>query len=615
MPAIALWSTLVAAVLQVSYPLNLQLPPVALVDTPYQYQFSPTTFQTDTDKVQYSLIGSPSWLSLDSNTRTFFGTPRSADVGESSFKITAAGSAGAVVNMDSRLLVSKDSGSKIHGNITQVLSNAGPISGPHTLNLGPSKPIDILFPSDTFESNGTLLSYYALLSNHTPLPAWISFDASSLHFAGTTPYTSSMQTFEILLVACTTPGYATSSISFTIAVSNHQLIFQPYSQSLIVSRGDDVHITDLRRKLFLDGSPVQEADGQSISAELPSWLTLNSQTSEIFGSPPSGTMSQDITVTAKDQYGDIAQYNIHITFASKLFASEIRPINATIGRSFEYTIPREALTEKNGKVSIELSSLSQYLRFNPAMLTISGTIPKDSPAENVQCVLTASTNNGNLSDTQTFQIVVSKAIDDGPTSAPAGPVTAPGTDDKKLGGKTAGIIVGSIIGSVSGAILLATLALCMRRRKKTNSYISPKLPRSPRKSDISRPMFIPYAFPDLDVDHDQDHDEDQDLEKGKDDHDLLMERTPELPPRLDLDLSTDLRDCHSLEDSMSDADTKILDIFEDSSFGIRNDFTPSQHPPDSMKIPTELAKRSSQKSDSFRKPYTMITATAAQVCR
>jgi hypothetical protein len=39
-----------------------------------------------------------------------------------------------------------------------------------------------------------------------------------------------------------------------------------------------------------------------------------------------------------------------------------------------------------------------------------------------------------------------------------------------------------------------------------------------------------------------------------------------------------------------------------SSFGIHNDTARSQHPPDSMKIPTELAKRASQNlSNSFRK--------------
>jgi hypothetical protein len=89
------------------------------------------------------------------------------------------------------LMVSNDIGPKVRGNITEVLTQAGQVSGPLTLSIGPSKSFNIIFPSDTFSSNGKPLSYIALLSDRTPLPAWISFDASSLHFAGTTPPTES----------------------------------------------------------------------------------------------------------------------------------------------------------------------------------------------------------------------------------------------------------------------------------------------------------------------------------------------------------------------------------------------------------------------------------------
>jgi hypothetical protein len=86
----------------------------------------------------------------------------------------------------------------------------------------------------------------------------------------------------------------------------------------------------------------------------------------------------------------------------------------------------------------------------------------------------------------------------------------------------------------------------------------------------------------------------------------------------------------TLTDSTGDADTGILDssesmaldTFKCSNFGIQNDIAPSQHPHDSMKIPTELAKRASQKSDSFRKhihtellPSTRIRSIVARACQ
>lgn len=586
LPAIALWPRLVAAILQVNYPLNLQLPPIAFADTPYQYQFPSSTFQVDSDQVQYSLVGSPSWLSLDSNNRTLSGTPHISDVGEISFKIVAAGSAGAVVHMDSRLLITKDDGPKVNGNISQVLSDAGPLSGPRTINLRPAKPFDISFPSDTFGSNGTPLSYYALLSDHTPLPAWISFDASSLHFAGNTPPIGSSQTFEILLLACATPGYAASSLSFAIAISSHQLVFQPYNQHLNISKGETVQITDLKSKLFLDGSPIQDADIRSISAKMPSWLKLDDKTFEISGSPSSGTMSQDVTVTASDKFGDVAQFNIHFLFTSELFANEIGQLNATVGEYFEYTMPDGTFIQKDEMLSVDLSSLSHYLYFDPATSSISGTIPNDFPSQHVHCLLTANSSDGALTDTQTFQIAVSEGT---------GGANVSSIDEKNSGRKMAGIIVGSIVGAICGTLLLATLALRLRRGKKRDGYVSPNRSGSPKKSDIGRPELIPYGLLVGELDHDED------LEKGKNEHDVLVERSLEHPQTLGPDSQVDQRDSLSLGDSISDVDTKILDTFEESSYGIQNDITPSQHPHDSMKIPTELAKRSSQKSDTFRK--------------
>jgi hypothetical protein len=203
---IALLPSVVVAYMQVNYPINQQLPSVAHVNTPYQFQFAPTTFQSDSQTVQYSLVNSPSWLLIDSKSRTLSGTPRAGNVGEISISAAATGAAGAVVTMDSKLLVPTDEELDTKVNITQVLAKARPLSGSTSVSIGSSKPFDISFPVDRFISNGKPLTYAATLSDHTPLPAWISFDASSMHFAGTSPSTVSAQTFEVMLATCTTPG-------------------------------------------------------------------------------------------------------------------------------------------------------------------------------------------------------------------------------------------------------------------------------------------------------------------------------------------------------------------------------------------------------------------------
>ena len=163
---------IVGAAPQVSYPFNSQLPPIARVGEPYLFQFAPTTFKSDSGSLSYSLNDGPSWLSIDGKTGTLSGTPGARDDGTASFTVDAAESAGAVTNMQSTLVVSNDAGPQVNANVSQTLSAAGPLSGPTTLAIKASQDFEIVFPLNLFDS-GSNLSYFATLSDHTPLPAWI----------------------------------------------------------------------------------------------------------------------------------------------------------------------------------------------------------------------------------------------------------------------------------------------------------------------------------------------------------------------------------------------------------------------------------------------------------
>lgn len=137
-------------------------------------------------------------------------------------------------------------------------------------------------------------------------------------------------------------------------------------------------------------------------------------------------MSQDISVHVTDQFGDVAQLNIHIAFASELFATVVGKLNATSGKRFEYTIPREVLANGDEKLSIDLFSLSRYLQSDAAKSTITGTITEDFTPQKVQCTLTAVSSDGTQSDMQSFQILITNATaNTRPSDSPVGNPTAP----------------------------------------------------------------------------------------------------------------------------------------------------------------------------------------------
>ncbi|KAJ4333925.1 polarity establishment/cellular polarization [Ascochyta clinopodiicola] len=587
---IAVFAALLAiaeAIPQISYPLNSQFPPIARVSEPYVFQFASTTFKSDSGSLSYSLNENPSWLSIDGKTGTLSGTPKVSDVGTASFTITAAGSAGSIANMESTLVVSKNDGPQLNTNISQALSAAGPLSGPTTISAKPSQDFEITFPSDTFDSDKKL-SYFATLSDHTPLPAWIGFDTSSLRFAGTTPPTSTPQSFGILLIASDTPGYASATVQFTLAISTHELYFQPAFQTLNVTKGGNVRLTDLKSKLYLDQSPISDRDIKSPSADLPSWLNFDSNSFDVTGAAPAELSSQDLTVTAMDIYGDLAEYTVHLNVISELFAGTVGALNITLGELFKVQLPRSILAKDNEVVTVDFAALTDHVHFNPNTFTIFGTVPENTSTQVVQCSMTATSKDGSLRESQQFNIKLleAKNTTTNNDSTLSGHGDTFDTTKTDTSGQRVGIIAGIVIASVGGAALLAACIFCIcRRKKQVKNYLSlkPGSPRSPRKSEISRPTFIPSGWPDI---------EEEDLEKGKDHDDVFMERTPEHAPKIDIDLPHGRRDSLSATDSMGDADTRILDTFGESSWGyIRDDSAPSDRPHDSMKIPPALKRR------------------------
>ena len=582
---------------QVNYPLNQQFPPIARVDVPYSFQFAPTSFLGNSGSLLYSLSKSPTWLSLDEQTGTLSGTPRARDAGYIPFTVTAYGDAGTTASMDSTIFVSNDKGPTVQGNISQDLSVTGPLSGPQTVALQPSAPFNISFSPDTFNTSGGKLSYYATLSDHTPLPAWISFDEPSLQFEGTTPMTSMPQVFNISLIASDMPGYASASFSFTIAVSNHQMVFVPISQTVNLTQGDIVNITGLKSELQLDQSPISDRDVQSATANLPSWLTFDNSTFDIAGTAPPTVSSCDIAITATDIYGDTAEHTIHLIFASKLFASKLGDLNITIGQPFEMELPQGILTNDSEKLTLDFGALSSELHFDSNTRTISGTVPSNVIPQDVQCSLVATSEDGS-SEVQRFKVELLQASEipnnTNFNQSTDGSVFDTGKPQDK--GQKAGLIVGIVIAAIFGAVMLFTFFFCLfRKRKQIRGHLSPRPPKSPKKSDISKPTFIPTGWP-----HANPYDN-VDLEKGhagNGDSGGL-----DGPPKLDLHLPGGRRDSHRLAESINDGERRMLDSFEESSYGhIRGDSAPSDRPSGPMKIPTESAKRSSQNSArSFRK--------------
>lgn len=121
----------VRAELSASYPINAQLPPVARVSEPFKFVFSEGTFGGTGEAKKYSLDDAPSWLHVDSESRTLSGTPQADDVGRPKFNLVAKCPSGSA-SMEVTLAVSSEDGPKFGKPLLPQLEKAGPTSASAT---------------------------------------------------------------------------------------------------------------------------------------------------------------------------------------------------------------------------------------------------------------------------------------------------------------------------------------------------------------------------------------------------------------------------------------------------------------------------------------------------
>lgn len=482
----------------VAFPLNSQVPPVARASQPFEFHFSPGTFAQALGPLQYRLSASPPWLSLDSPNRRLYGTPTEKDVGAPQITIIAEDASGSVP-MQATLIVSADAAPKLNVNVSDTLAKAGKLSGPSSLSLLPSKQYSIEFPGDAFTSTTTTdLTYYATLSDRSPLPSWVSFNADSMVFSGTT--SASPQMVELMLIASDVTGFAGAWVIFTLAVSAHQLIFTNVEQTASVTPGSPVSVKDVRGQLSLDGKPLVDSDLEKATANAPEWLEFDPKTLEVGGTAPNDVKPSSFTISATDKFGDVANTTVQLTTASGLFKGEVGTLNAVIGEPAKFDLSTVIATQPGLRIDVDLGAAAQWLHFNQTSLTIQGEIPGSATPQTIHGSIKATSADGSQSDSGAFDMVVKAATATGSngstprstsstsnasTTAETSETSTAGITPKKASTNHGVIIAISVICLVLLIIAIVLGFLLYKRCKRARRPGSPKR----RKEDISRPIY------------------------------------------------------------------------------------------------------------------------------
>ena len=497
----------------INLPVNAQVPPVARPNQVYSFAFSDSTFSWAGNSIDYSLTNSPGWLQLDSSSRVFSGTPGSADAGSFAVGLVATDETGSS-SMSVTFVVSPDPGPGLGTSVAEQLAAFGPVSSPDSLSLAPSSALLLSFSPNTFTDTDANTVYYAICANNTPLPSWINFHPNNLTFSGTTPSSTSPlelpQAFQIQLIASDVIGFSEAVASFQLVIESHVLNFGNSLHVINITTGLLVNFLGLQHDLTLDGQPANFSDLRQVMASAPPWMSFNSSTLTLSGTPPANTASQNFTVTASDIYGDTTNTIILIQNTNNLtnsFKGPFDTVNATIGADFTDDLKSSLVSDSTAELAVDLGAASVWLKFNSTSQELQGYIPSDLKPQSVQIMVTATEGSQNQSQILTIDLQnanassartadshsISPKATSGSTAGgnqTADATSSPSTPKKRW--VAAAVIVPIFV--ALGCLLL--LCFCLERRRRRRK--ADKDPSFSPKWKISRPIQEKYA-PDIEV--------------------------------------------------------------------------------------------------------------------
>lgn len=229
----------------------------------------------------------PGWLSFDPLTGSFSGTP--ATTGALTVRVNAVDGAGSSVSTTFNLAVTPSAELNAIALEDEALS--------YSLPAGAFTAAGV---------TGSLVEYEVVLSDGRPLPSWLSFDGVTGTFSGT-PLNKAVGTLEFQVTAKYSGG-ATVTKDFELTVQNVNdapKTESTHQSSLLLLPG--VAFTyKFAPRVLVDvdaGDSLAFTMKLSNNQPLPSWLTFDSQTLTLSGTPPVFTSPFNLRLVATDGAG------------------------------------------------------------------------------------------------------------------------------------------------------------------------------------------------------------------------------------------------------------------------------------------------------------------------
>ena len=313
--------------------------------------------------------------------------------------------------------------------ITVINSNDGPVVVAPIADqtADEDSPFSFQIPGDTFyDADGSTLTYSVQQAGGAPLPAWLTFDATTRTFTGT-PENNDVGTLTLEVIA--SDGVASTTDSFALQVLNTNdapLLTQALPDQVAVA--DNVFRYQLAPGTFddIDGDSLRYSAQLAGGGALPEWLQFDAINVTFMGTPENGDSGDfAIVLSADDSNGASAEGQFILTVLSQNESPRLNnPLAnqlATEGSEFLFQLPDNTFIDPDDDVLVFTASLANgqplpaWLTFDGATQSFSGAA-QASDVGAINILVTASDGQSQAMDSFVLTVTASPlaevALDD-----------------------------------------------------------------------------------------------------------------------------------------------------------------------------------------------------------
>jgi Ca2+-binding RTX toxin-like protein len=321
----------------------------------------------------------PTWLTFNTTTRTFSGTPTNAEVGSFDIKVRATDGASAIAEDIFTLTVNNT-------NDAPTLTNA--IADQTATE---DTAFSFTVPANSFGDvdAGDVLTYSATLSNGVALPTWLTFDPATRTFSGT-PTNAEVGSLNLKIKATDKAGATAEDTFFVTTLNTND------APTIANAIADQTTIAATAFSLTVPANTFSDVDGDTLTysatlasnAALPAWLTFDPMTRTFSGTPTLADVGNlSIRLTAADSttsVSDLFTLDVIANTAPTL-TNPIADQTAPEDVAFNFAVPINTFSDADAGDKLTYTAtlatgaaLPDWLTFDATTQTFSGTPTNDN---------------------------------------------------------------------------------------------------------------------------------------------------------------------------------------------------------------------------------------------